>query len=105
MFFNAFNVYSVMQSKFQKPSFGTIFDEIGKEKDGFASSLTDAGVCMVYNGNSISGTFTSNPKIDQLAYSVDPRHHTVSPTNINGTGRTSQMTLWVHAWDRKVKVL
>ena len=60
---------------------------------------------MVYNGNSISKTFTSNPKIDNLAYSLDPRKTVVLPNYINGTGRTSHQTLWINAWDRPVTFL
>ena len=58
---------------------------------------------MVYNGNSITETFTSNPKIEKLINSLDPRPKTIEPLNINGTGRTSQNILWVNAWDRKVQ--
>ena len=86
----------------QNLSYGTVFDERGNENNNFVSSITDAGACMVYNGNSISKTFTSNPKIDNLAYSLDPRKTVVLPNYINGTGRTSHQTLWINAWDRPV---
>ena len=86
----------------QQPSFGIVFDERGNENHNFVSSITDAGACMVYNGNSISKTFTSNPKIDNLAYSLDPRKTVFSPNYINGTGRTSHQVLWINAGDRSV---
>ena len=77
-------------------------DEGGNENIHFAASTTDTGVCIVYNGNSISETYTSNPKIDNLAYSLDPRNTKVTPRYINGTGRTSKQTIFVNAWDRLV---
>ena len=36
-------------------------------------------------------------RIDQLQYSLDPRHETVEPQNITGTGKISQMTMWLDA--------
>ena len=87
---------------FQKPTFGTVLDESGNQNHHFVASITDAGACMTYNGNSINDTFVSNPKIDNLKYSLDPRNFAVSPNYINGTGRTSQQTLWIKALDRQV---
>ena len=85
---------------FQKPTFGTVLDENGNEYHDFVASITDVGACTVYNGNSIKKTFESNPKIDNLAFSLDPRGTEVSPKYINGTGRTSQQILWINAMDR-----
>ena len=102
MFFSQKITQLVIKKTFQKPSFGTVFDESGIENQNFVATITDAGACMVYNGKSVSETFVSNPKIDNLAYSLDPRKTKVSPNFINGTGRTSQQTLWINAWDRQV---
>ena len=87
---------------FQMPSFGTVLDENGNEYHDFVASITDVGACTVYNGNSINKTFVSNPKIDNLAFSLDPRVTKVLPKYINGTGRTSQQILWINAVDRWV---
>ena len=83
------------KSDFLDPYFPPV--DISYKHTNFNPALTDAGVCQVLNGDSLLSTFASSSRIDQLQYSLDPRQAPVKPKNITGTGKISQMTMWLDA--------
>ena len=67
----------------------------------FKPSLTDAGICYVYNGDSISSSFATSTRTHELQYSLDPRQESIKPGMINGTGKISQKTMWLDAGNKE----
>ena len=56
--------------------------------------LTDAGLCHVYNGNSISQTFVNAGRNQYLKQSFEQNSGEFHPAKINGTGFQNQETFW-----------
>ena len=67
----------------------------------FYPALTDAGICNVYNGDSMKSTFdiTTSERVKQLANALDMRKE-VKPEMIQGAGSLYQKTFWVDITDR-----
>ena len=91
-----FNFYDYSRKKtFQEPYFAPV--DLSYKVTDFKPSLTDAGICQVYNGDSLSSIFTPSPRIYDLIYSLDPRAKQITPLMINGTGKISEITMWLDA--------
>ena len=91
-----FNFYDYSRKKtFQEPYFAPV--DLSYKVTDFKPSLTDAGICHVYNGDSLSSIFTPSPRIYDLIYSLDPRAKQITPLMINGTGKISEITMWLDA--------
>ena len=65
------------------------------------------GICHVYNGNSIRGTFKPgwslrppNPKVDVLEDNLDGRSERVMPEMMWGTGEQLRKTFWLDIGER-----
>ena len=56
--------------------------------------ITDAGLCHVYNGNTISQTFADAGRNQDLKESFEYNTTTIKPAKINGTGFQKQKTFW-----------
>ena len=56
--------------------------------------LTDAGLCHVYNGNTISQTFVNAGRNHFLKQSFEQDTSDYNPAGINGTGFQNQKTFW-----------
>ena len=56
--------------------------------------LTDAGLCHVYNGNSISQTFVNVGRNQYLKQSFELNAGEFHPAKIIGTGFQNQETFW-----------
>ena len=56
--------------------------------------LTDAGLCHVYNGNSISQSFVNVGRNQYLQQSFEQNAGEFHPAKINGTGFQNQETFW-----------
>ena len=83
---------------FQEPYFAPV--DLSLENTDFKPALTDAGICQVYNGDSLLSSFTTSTRIDELQYSLDPRPELIKPHMINGTGKISQITMWLDAGNK-----
>ncbi len=66
----------------------------------FHPSVTDAGICHVYNGNSMNSTFAPSERTTAFQEALDPRTETVIPAMINGTGKIYEVTFWLNIADR-----
>ena len=70
------------------------------DSDIFAS-LTDAGVCHVYNGNPVAATFKTVGKTGSLKRAIDPRSASeFEPKQITGTGKNAERTFWLNIADK-----
>ena len=56
--------------------------------------LTDAGLCHVYNGNTITQTFVNAGRNHYLKQSFEQDTSDFFPVTINGTGFQNQKTFW-----------
>ena len=83
---------------FQKPYFSPV-DLSGVHEGDFHAALTDSGVCMVYNGNTMEGTYKSSTKVKELSDAFDKRD-TIDPKKIEGTGRIFEKVFWLNLQDR-----
>ena len=91
--------YPYMRKKvFQQPYFSPA-DLSGDHEGEFHAALTDSGVCMVYNGNTIEGTYRSSTKVKELSDAFDNRK-TTDPKKIVGTGKTFEKVFWLNLQDR-----
>ena len=54
--------------------------------------ITDAGLCHVYNGNTISQTFASAGRNEELKGSFEHDPTNFNPVKINGTGSQNKKT-------------
>ena len=84
--------------KFLEPYFAPV--DLSFENTNFKTALTDAGICQVYNGDSLFSTFSSSARTHELQYSLDPRQESLNPQNITGTGKISQITMWLDAGNK-----
>ena len=90
------DLYPYLRKKiFQVPYLAPV--DLTLQNAGFKPALTDAGICQVYNGDSLLSSFTSSKRVDELHYSIDPRPEIIKPLMINGTGKISQITMWLDA--------
>ena len=83
---------------FQEPYFSPV-DMSGAHEGEFHASLTDSGVCMVYNGNALRGTYSSSKRVDELSEAFDRRDASGSRM-IEGTGRIFEKVFWINVQDR-----
>lgn len=91
-----FNYYDYSRKKtFHEPYFAPV--DLSYKVTDFKPSLTDAGICQVYNGDSLSSIFTPSPRIYDFQNSLDPRTKQITPLIINGTGKISEITMWLDA--------
>ena len=81
-------------------SFQRRFD-LGGHSSDFHIAVTDAGLCQVINGNSISSTFKPTTRMRELSTALDNRD-VVNPLNISGSGKMNQKTFWLDIGDRSV---
>ena len=86
------------KTAFQKPYFSPV-DLSGVHEQDFHAALTDSGVCMVYNGNTMHGTYKSSTKVKELSDAFDKRD-TIDPKKIEGTGRIFEKVFWLNLQDR-----
>ena len=54
---------------------------------------------MVYNGNTLKGTYSPNKRADELSEAFDHRGTTKSK-KIEGTGRIFEKVFWLNVQDR-----
>ena len=87
---------------FQEPYFSPV-DLSGLHESDFHASLTDSGVCMVYNGNALKGTYRSSKRVDELSEAFD-RRGTTESKKIEGTGRIFEKVFWINVQDRLVNL-
>ena len=71
--------------------------DISEANLGFHAAMTDAGICQVYNGNSLSSTYTTTDRIMDIEYSIDTKKGIIKPDMIQGTGKISETTMWLDA--------
>ena len=83
---------------FHEPYFSPV--DLSLENTNFNPALTDAGICQVYNGDSLLSSFATSPRIHDLQFSLDPRPNSIKPHMIDGTGKISQMTMWLDAGNK-----
>ena len=85
---------------FQKPYISPV-DFSGTHEGEFHAALTDSGICMVYNGNTLEGTYSSSKKVKELSEAFDKRD-TIEPKKIDGSGRIFEKVFWLNLEDRYV---
>ena len=68
----------------------------------FKAALTDAGICQVYNGDSLHSSYAASARTQELQNSLDPRLESIEPNMINGTGKISQITMWLDAGKKDI---
>ena len=73
--------------------------EIDTNYPEFHISLTDTGMCQVYNGNSMKSTFAPTKRTEMLWTSLDQRY-LITPKTINGSGKVYQKTFWLDIGER-----
>ncbi len=76
-------------------------DLSGVHNADFYPGLTDAGICHVYNGDTVASTFKEQQKTKELAAALDPRP-SHKPLMITGTGKISERSFWLNVADRNV---
>ena len=87
---------------FQEPYFSPI-DLSGLHENDFHASLTDSGLCMVYNGNALRETYSPGKRVDELSDAFD-RRGTAESIKIEGTGRIFEKVFWINVADRLVNM-
>ena len=90
------NLYPYTKKEEYKEPYFTPVDLEGINID-FTPSITDAGICQVYNGDSIGSLFKETVRVNEFMSSLDPRSESVPPNMINGTGKISQKVFWLDA--------
>ena len=91
-----FNFYGYSRKMtFHEPYFAPV--DLSYKVTDFKPALTDAGICQVYNGDSMYSSFSLSPRISNLQYCIDPRTKQITPLTIDGTGKISQITMWLDA--------
>ena len=83
---------------FQEPYFSPL-DMSGAHEGEFQAALTDSGMCMVYNGNALRGTYSPSKRVDELSEAFDRRDASQSKM-IEGTGRIFEKVFWINVQDR-----
>ena len=81
------------KDKFKDPYFAPV--DLDNENIDLYPSITEAGICQVYNGDSISSVFKGTGRVKELQSILDPRIADIDPFKIKGTGRISQKTFWL----------
>ncbi len=89
-------------AKKEKPvePYFTPVDLSGQHNDRFHVGLTDEGICDVYNGNSMSETYASSTRVNDLVEVLDGRRGTVTPAKVDGVGKIAQKTFWLNIGDK-----
>ena len=67
-----------------------VADEIGD----FYPALTDKGMCMVWNGETMSQTYKESDRVKDLTDSLDSRDSVIEK-KIQGTGTRFRKTMWL----------
>ena len=70
----------------------------GKYK--FRAALTDKGICQVFNGNSMSATYSSGEKSDIFKDNLDARTGEEMPEMIQGAGLLFRKSFWLDIGER-----
>ena len=83
------------KDEFKEPYFAPV--DLDYTNIDFNPSVTEAGVCQVYNGDSMSSLFKETPRMNDLQNVIDLRKTEIVPQIINGTGKISQKTFWLDA--------
>ena len=85
--------------EFKEPYFAPVDLQRNLEDSNidFSPSITEAGVCQVYNGDSMHSLFKETPRMDELKSVIDMRNTEINPQQITGSGKISQMTFWLDA--------
>ena len=73
--------------------------EIETDSPKFHLAVTDAGLCQVYNGNTMKSTFAATERTEALWAPLDARDE-MAPKSINGSGKIYQKTFWLDIGDR-----
>ena len=83
------------KDEFKAPYFTPV--DIGGKNINFNPSITETGVCQVYNGDSVGSLFTETPRIKDLQNVIDVRKTAIIPQMINGTGKIYSLKVmgWV----------
>ena len=64
------------------------------DSNEFHLAPTDVGLCQVYNGNTMTSTFSETGRIKALSSALDKRD-TYPPKFINGSGKNYQKAFWL----------
>ena len=93
------DLYPYTQKKeFKKPYFGPV--DLDNKNIDFNPSITEAGICQVYNGDSIQSVFKDSSRVTELKDAFDLRSTEIVPNMINGSGKISQKTFWLDVSDK-----
>lgn len=85
----------------QEPYFSPL--DLSSDPHEFHSAITDTGICMVYNGNTMNATFKPSPRVIQLHDAIDARK-SFQPVITNGTGKIYEKTFWLDVGDRHAPI-
>ena len=66
----------------------------------FRAALTDKGICQVFNGNSMSATYSSAEKSDRFKELLDARAGEEMPEMIQGAGILFRKIFWLDIGER-----
>ncbi len=88
------------KAAFKEPYFSPV--DLSHEHDyDFYPALTDSGVCNVYNGQSLRGTYKPEMgRTGNFAATMDPRMALKEAKKINGTGKIAEMSFWLNVADK-----
>ena len=64
------------------------------QRHEFRPMLTDVGLCHVHNGNTISQTYVSGGRNEDLKWSFEQFSGDFKPAMINGTASQRRKTFW-----------
>ena len=67
---------------------------VDKEIGDFQPALTDKGMCMVWNGETMSQTYKESDRVKDLTDSLDSRD-SARIQKIQGTGTRFRKTMWL----------
>ncbi len=76
--------------------------ELSGREDEFFASLTDGGLCSVFNGDSMAATFKRSRRTTELEEALEarPANSKVRARPIYGTGQMYEETFWINLADR-----
>ena len=70
------------------------------KSEHFHPAVTDKGMCMVWNGHTMSQTYKGTDRINDLTDSLDSRDDTEKIEKIQGTGTRFRKTMWLDLGSR-----
>ena len=85
----------IKKDEFKEPYFAPV--DLGQKSLDFNPSVTEGGVCQVYNGDSLHSLYKETGRMIDLHSMIDGRKTEIIPKKIHGTGKISQKTFWLDA--------